>query len=98
MYNERVRTNTTHKRGNGMNDPTEMFRREMVKEINTVPGGREDLESQWGQVWTTDEMVSDFQTLGFLAPYTHVMRRTDKVQGTLMFQHNPRFYFSFVKG
>ena len=78
-----------------MNDPTEGFRREMVSELNRLPGGREDLEEKYGKVWSTDEMCSEFSALGFLAPYIHVMRKTDKVKGTLMFQHNPRFYFSF---
>jgi hypothetical protein len=81
-----------------MSDPTEGFRREMVSELNRSPGGREDLEAKYGQVWDTAEMIADFQAVGFLAPYTHVVRRSDKVQGTLMFQHNPRFYFNFVKG
>jgi hypothetical protein len=81
-----------------MSDPTEGFRREMVSELNRSPGGREDLEAQYGQVWNTDEMVAEFQAMGFLAPYVHVLRRSDKARGTLMFQHNPRFYFSFVEG
>ena len=78
-----------------MNDPTEGFRREMVSELNRLPGGREDLEEKYGKVWSTDQMTEEFQALGFLAPYIHVMRRSDKVEGTMMFQHNPRFYFSF---
>ena len=78
-----------------MNDPTEGFRREMVSELNRLPSGREDLEEKYGKVWSTDQMTEEFQALGFLAQYIHVMRRSDKVKGTMMFQHNPRFYFSF---
>jgi hypothetical protein len=78
-----------------MSDPTEGFRREMVLELNRSPGGREDLEANYGKVWDTDEMQEEFAAIGFLAPYIHVMRKSDRVKGTLMFQHNPRFYFSF---
>lgn len=76
-------------------DPTESIRREMVNEINLVPGSREDLESKYGQVWSTDEMQRDFEVLGFMAPMIGVRRKADGVKGSLMFQHNPRFYFSF---
>ena len=76
-------------------DPTENIRREMVNEINLVPGSREDLESKYGQVWSTDEMQRDFEAIGFAAPLIVVRRKADGVKGSLMFQHNPRFYFSF---
>jgi hypothetical protein len=33
-----------------MIDPTEAIRRERLAEINAVPGGREALEAQYGQV------------------------------------------------
>lgn len=78
-----------------MSDPTEGFRREMVSELNRNPGGRDALEVSYGTVWNTEQMQEEFVALGFLAPYIHVMRKVDRVKGTLMFQHNPRFYFSF---
>ena len=81
-----------------MSDPTEAIRREMVSEINRVPGSREDLESQHGVVWDTDEMCAEFSALGFAAPFIMVRRQADNVRGSLMFQHNPRFYFNFVEG
>jgi hypothetical protein len=81
-----------------MSDPTETIRREMVNEINRIPGSREDLEAKYGVVWDTSEMVTNFECAGFLAPLTFVIRRSDRANGTLMFQHNPRFYFNFVKG
>ena len=76
-------------------DPTETIRREQIQTINRIPGGREDLEEKYGKVWSTDQMTEEFSALGFLAPYVLVQRRSDKVKGTLMFLHNPRFYFSF---
>jgi len=78
-----------------MNDPTESIRREMVKEINAVEGGREQLESKYGQVWDTKELQNDFSVEGFMAPFVSVKRKSDNVKGTLEFQHDPRFYFNF---
>lgn len=78
-----------------MSDPTESLRRQQLAEINAEPGSREYLEAKHGQVWNTDELQNDFQALGFMAPYIIVRRRSDGVRGSLIFQHNPRFYFSF---
>ena len=78
-----------------MSDPTESIRREMVAEVNSEAGERAALEAKYGQVWTTDEMCAEFEAIGFMAPYVMVKRRADGVKGTLMFQHSPRYYFSF---
>ena len=78
-----------------MNDPTEAIRRQRLAEINAEPGIREALESQHGQVWDTQELGRDFQVLGFAAPLVVVRRKSDGVRGSLEFQHQPRFYFSF---
>ena len=78
-----------------MSDPTESIRREMLAEINAAPGSREALEAEHGQVWDTDQMCNDFEAIGFMAPLVVVRRRVDGVKGSLLFQHNPRFYFGF---
>jgi hypothetical protein len=78
-----------------MSDPTESIRRQMVAEINAEPGSREALEAKHGQVWDTTELQRDFEVLGFMAPLIIVRRRSDGVRGSLMFQHDPRFYFGF---
>ena len=78
-----------------MSDPTESIRREMIAEINAVPGSRAALESEHGQVWDTDQLCQDFEALGFMAPLVVVRRRSDGVTGSLFFQHSPRFYFGF---
>jgi hypothetical protein len=78
-----------------MSDPTESIRREMIAEINAVPGSRAALESEHGQVWDTDQLCQDFEALGFMAPLVVVRRRSDGVKGSLFFQHSPRFYFGF---
>ncbi len=79
-----------------MNDPTEQIRRERLAEINSDPSGRDALESQYGQVWTTDELRRDYEVVGFAAPLVVVRRRADGRLGSLEFQHNPRFFFNFV--
>lgn len=80
-----------------MHDPTEQVRRERLAEINTVPGSREALEAQYGQVWNTQELGEQFQVLGFLAPLVVVRRKSDGVKGSLEFQHGPpRLYFNFL--
>ena len=78
-----------------MNDPTETIRRQRLAEINLVPGSREALEAEHGQVWSTDELAEDFEAIGFMAPLIVVRRRSDGVKGSLEFQHSPRFYFNW---
>lgn len=78
-----------------MTDPTEAVRRERLTEINHDPGSRAALEARFGQVWTTDELAAEFEVLGFMAPLVVVRRRSDRVKGSLEFQHSPRYYFDF---
>ena len=78
-----------------MKDPTEKTRRSMVTDINAEPGSRESLEAQHGQVRDTQQLASEFDVLGFMAPLVVVRRKSDGKKGSLMFQHHPRFYFSF---
>ena len=78
------------------NDTTENVRREMVKEVNAAPKGQAELEAQHGEVWDTDQLQRDFEVMGFLAPFVMVRRRSDGIVGSLMFQHEPRFYFHFL--
>jgi hypothetical protein len=78
-----------------MTDPTETLRREQVAAINADPKSREALTVRHGEIWDTTELQRDFEPLGFAAPYIIVRRREDGVRGSLMFQHQPRFYFCF---
>ena len=77
------------------NDVTEPIRRVLQATINADPGSREALEQEYDQVWNTRELSQDFEVLGFMAPYVVVRRKSDGVKGSLMFQHDPRLYFSF---
>ena len=78
-----------------MTDETEAIRRQRLVEINLVPGSREALEAEHGQVWDTNQLGQDFEAIGFMAPLIVVRRRSDGVKGIAEFQHSPRFYFSF---
>jgi hypothetical protein len=79
-----------------MNDPTEAIRRERSAEINAVPGSREALEAQYGQVWDTEQMQEEYEAIGFMAPMIVVRRRGDRVKGSLEFQGSPRYYFGWL--
>lgn len=76
-------------------DPTESIRRKMVATINDNAGVRSELEKLYGKVWNTSELTSDFEVKSFMAPYVLVRRRTDGVLGTMLYQHSPRFYYTF---
>jgi hypothetical protein len=78
-----------------MNDETEAIRRRRLAEINARPGSRETLEAEHGQVWDTQELGRDFTVQGFMAPYVVVARKADGQRGSLMFQHQPRYFFAF---
>ena len=75
-----------------MNDPTEEICKRLA-EINALPGSREALEAQHGQVWDTQQLAQDFEVIGFLAPLVVVRRKADGVKGSLEFQINPRLLF-----
>lgn len=58
---------------------------------------RQLLENIHGETWDTAELQKDFIVKGFSAPFVLVVRKIDNVEGTLEFQHMPRFYFGFVE-
>jgi len=77
-------------------DTTEEIRRAMQAEINAAAAERAATETKYGQVWSTQELQEDFDVLGFAAPLIVVRRKSDKIKGSLLFQHSPRYYFSFT--
>lgn len=54
------------------------------------------LKEEYGQVWNTEELQKDFEVLGFASPLVVVKRKADRVKGSLLFTHYPRFYYSFI--
>ena len=80
-------------------DPTEPMRRAMLADQRAnLPRERSELVELYGDtdVFTSDELRSDFEVLGFLAPFVAVRRKADGQEGSLMFQHNPRLYWGFA--
>ena len=84
-----------------MSDPTEGIRRAAVTvlnqsvESNDPMDERTRLESEYGQVWDTKELTRDFEVKAFLAPFVSVKKKDTGENGTMLFQHFPRFYFKF---
>jgi hypothetical protein len=76
----------------------ESARRELCGRINAAAAEREQLESEFGQVWDREQLLAAFVVHGFMAPYCIVQRRSNEAFGTLCFQHSPRFYFDFQEG
>jgi hypothetical protein len=56
---------------------------------------RQALAGLYGPIWNTDELIRDFEAIGFAAPLVVVRRRSDGVKGSLRFINDPRTYFSF---
>lgn len=77
------------------NDPTEDARRARQIYLNEEAGERPSLEAAYGKVWDTDELRAEFEVTGFLAPFVGVKRKADNKEGSMEFQHHPRFYFNF---
>ena len=73
------------------------LRRERQVELNKGVITRENLEAQYGKVWTMDELRPDFEILAFAAPFVVAKRKSDRVKGTFEFTHSPRFYFNWVE-
>jgi hypothetical protein len=67
-------------------------RREMIERGQPAA----DLAADEGRKWTTAELQSDFEVIGFAAPFVVVRGRSDGQAGSLEFTHNPRVYFGFV--
>ena len=76
-------------------DPTEKTRKQMQDTINEKPLTKEALLAAYGQVWDTEDLRKEFDVMGFMAPFVVVRRKSDGRMGSLVFQHFPRFYFSF---
>lgn len=82
-----------------MTDPTEGTRMQQQAALNAEAADASDpqteLGAKYGQLWDTGEFQKDYTVHSFLAPYVSVTRKSDKLRGTLLFSHSPRFYHSF---
>ena len=57
---------------------------------------QEELRTEYGQLWNTQQLQEDFIVHGFMAPQVKVTRKSDNIDGLLIFQARPRWYHSFV--
>ena len=73
-------------------DRTEATRRAMLPDMPAELAAR---LAAGEEVWSTAEMTSRYEVLGFLAPFVVVRRKSDDAKGTLMFAHSPRYYFGW---
>jgi hypothetical protein len=74
-------------------DPTEATRRALVPEMPAELRARVHAGEQ---IWTSAQMLVDFDVLGFQAPFVVVRRKSDQAKGSLMFTHAPRYYFGWA--
>lgn len=78
-----------------MENPPDGVRRQRLDELGLVPGSREALEDEHGQVWDTQELLRDFEVLERLGPYIAVRRRADGQKGNVEADDNFQFLFRF---
>ena len=76
-------------------ESTDDTRRLLAVQIKSQALERPGLEARHGQVWNSTELAGDFVVLGFGAPFVVVRRKIDNRLGSLLFQHDPRYYFAF---
>lgn len=58
---------------------------------------REELAAIYaGSVWTSEELLADYEVSHFDPPYVHVIRKSDGTRGTVAYTDEPRLYFSFI--
>lgn len=76
-------------------ESTDSLREKLVLEINSNPKNRENMEDVYGEIWDTKELSRDFEVFQFLSPFVLVRNKDTSEVGTIMFQHKPRFYFSW---
>ena len=58
---------------------------------------REQLEEEYGEVWTAQKLQEDFFVHNFIAPFCQVTRKSDGKTGVLEFIHMPRLYYNFME-
>jgi hypothetical protein len=71
------------------------MRMKMASIINNNPKTREELTKDFGNVYDCEDIHTAYEIIGFAAPFVYVQDIATGKKGTLMFQHHPRFYFSF---
>ena len=56
---------------------------------------REELEYNWGQVWSGEELKKQFKVITFHGPFILVTEKLTAEKGTMTYQDYPRYYFGY---
>ena len=76
-------------------DSTEESRRERLEQINANRVHDQHWKRCMGRFGIRASCSGTFMVVGFLAPFVHVRRRDNGEEGSMEFQHQPRFYFNY---
>jgi hypothetical protein len=79
-------------------DARESNRCRLEEAINADPKTRAELEASAGPVWNHEEVEHEFDLCGFIPPFVFVIRKSDGMVGTLVFQRQPKLYWGFDPG
>jgi hypothetical protein len=74
-----------------------MKRRKKARRIMPPPRTRTDLEQEFGEVWDTQELATEFVITSIIGLEVVVRRKADNVVGMLSYQNEPRLYYRFVE-
>ncbi len=74
--------------------PLPVFVRPLGMTGQTIPATFTEWEPDMERL-TTEQMREQYEVLGFAFGFVIVRRKSDNVQGTLDFDHAPRFYYNF---
>jgi hypothetical protein len=80
-----------------VNKSSKQARRKLVAEPNPEVKTREELEAEHGtgNVWDTREFARHFIVTSVAYPFVVVKGKSDGIEGIILFQHQPRYYFGF---
>lgn len=67
----------------------------LEKYVNEKPRDPFQLEDEYGEVWSEDEVGQRFEVLGFRGPFAIARCILSGSKGSLIFQNTPRFYFGW---
>jgi hypothetical protein len=74
-----------------------MKKRKKARRIMPPPRTRTDLEQEFGKVWDTQELATEFVITSIIGLEVVVRRKADNVVGMLSYQNEPRLYYRFVE-
>ena len=74
-----------------------MKKRKKARRIMPTPRTRTDLEQEFGKVWDTQELATEFVITSIIGLEVVVRRKADNVVGMLTYQNEPRLFYRWVE-